>query len=426
MPNSENNSNIKILSSEVQEVISQKPSWVVRNGIVLFLAIIAVLFAATFFIKYPDVVNTNATFVSVNAPKEVKVKQEGKLVKLLVTEGKQVEQGEVLGFVESNASHAEVMDLAKKLSLLQQDENYFTKAPLLFSYHSLGELQQFYQTFIQAANTYKQYLPSGYYYSKQAMLFKDVSFLQQQSGTLLEQKQLQQQDLELTRKNFEANKSLSADKVIADVEFRNEKSKLIAKTLTIPQITSAIIANQSSKHEKEKEIAALSNDIAQQKAIFNEALNTFAAQVADWESRYLLKAPVKGRVSFADFVQENSQLKTEENICYVTPENISYYAAIFIPQNNFGKVKVGERVQLKLNAFPYREFGFVNAKLDFISSIPTDSGFSAKAILPNGLTTNYKKKLTYTEGLTAQAEIITNDVKLSDRLLQELKAIFYK
>jgi hypothetical protein len=46
---------IKLLSTEVQEIISQKPSWIVRNGMVLFLAIIVAMLATTFFISYPDV-----------------------------------------------------------------------------------------------------------------------------------------------------------------------------------------------------------------------------------------------------------------------------------------------------------------------------------------------------------------------------------
>jgi hypothetical protein len=66
--------NIKLLSTEVQEIISQKPSWIVRNGIVLFLVIIAAMLVTTFFISYPDVVNANATFTSLNAPKESKSK----------------------------------------------------------------------------------------------------------------------------------------------------------------------------------------------------------------------------------------------------------------------------------------------------------------------------------------------------------------
>jgi multidrug efflux pump subunit AcrA (membrane-fusion protein) len=422
----DSSTNIKLLSTEVQEIISQKPSWIVRNGIVLFLAIIGMLFATTFFISYPDIVNANATFTSLNTPKEVKARAEGKLVKLSVAEGKIVTQNEVIGYVESRAAHEEIIALSEMINNLQNSIAKNELSTLPNGYKNLGEVQQAYQVFMQAHNTYKQYLSSGFYKQKKNMLQEDLNYLQRLHGNLEEQKKMQQEDLGLATKTFDANKKLSEDKVIADVEYRNEKSKYIAKAMSIPQINSSLISNESSKHEKEKEIAQLENDIAQQKGIFVQAINTLKAQIDDWKNKYLLIAPVQGKVSFVEFLQENSQLKPNQTICYINPENTSYYARVFIPQNNFGKIKVGEQVLLKLNAYPYREFGIIKAKLDFVSSIPTDSGFIAKVILPNGLVTNYKKQLQYTEGLSAQAEIITVDQQLSDRLFNELRAVFSK
>lgn len=420
------NENIKLLSTEVQEIISQKPSWIVRNGIVLFLAIIGMMLATTFFISYPDVVSANATFTSLNAPKEVKARAEGKLVKLSVAEGKLVSENDVIGFLESRASHEEVISLSNMMNTLQNSIHNNELNTLPKDFKNLGEVQQAYQVFMLAHTTYKQYLSSGFYTQKKSMLKEDLSYLQRLHGNLEEQKRMQQEDLGLASKTFDANKKLSDEKVIADVEFRNEKSKFISKAMTIPQINASLISNESSKHEKEKEIAQLENDIAQQKGVFAQAINTLKAQIEDWKNRFLLIAPVAGKVSFAEFLQENSQVKISQTICFINPENTSYYARVFIPQNNFGKIKVGEEVLLKLNAYPYREFGIIKAKLDFVSTIPTDSGFIAKVILPNGLITNYKKQLHYTEGLSAQAEIITQDLKLSDRLFNELKAVFKK
>ncbi len=419
-------SNIKLLSTEVQEIISQKPSWIVRNGIMLFLVIIVVLLTTTFFISYPDVVNANATFTSLNAPKEVKARAEGKLIKLLVAEGKLVNENAIIGFLESRAAHKEVIALSQIIDNTQNNIVTNDLNGLYAAYKNLGEVQQPYQVFMQAFNTYKQYLSSGFYTRKKNMLQQDYTFLQRLHGNLEEQKKMQQEDLGLASKNFDANKMLNNDKVIADVEFRNERSKYISKAMSIPQINASLINNENSKHEKEKEIAQLENDIAQQNGIFAQALNTLKAQLDDWKSKFLLMAPVAGKIYFAEFLQENSQIKVGQTICFVNPENTQYYARIFIPQTNFGKIKVGEEALLKLNAYPYREFGIIKAKLNFISSIPTDSGFIAKVILPNGLVTNYKKQLHYTEGLSATAEIITDNLQLSDRLFNELRAVFKK
>jgi HlyD family secretion protein len=97
------------------------------------------------------------------------------------------------------------------------------------------------------------------------------------------------------------------------------------------------------------------------------------------------------------------------------PANSSYYGEMFIPQSNFGKVKTGQKVLLKFQAYPDAEFGSVTGKIDFISSIPSDSGYLAKVSLPYGLITNYKKQIQFREGLIANGQIITENMRLLQR-----------
>ncbi|MEJ7678496.1 MAG: HlyD family efflux transporter periplasmic adaptor subunit [Segetibacter sp.] len=217
------------------------------------------------------------------------------------------------------------------------------------------------------------------------------------------------------------NEILKKEKVISELEYRNEKSKLLMKQLSIPQINEAIIANETQQNEKRKEIMELENTIAQQASVFQQALNTFKSAIDEWKKKYLLIAPVSGKISFAGFLQENQQLKIGQTVCFINPGNSKYFAETFIPQENFGKVKKGEKVLLKFSSYPSQEFGSVTGKLDFISAIPTDSGYIAKIILPDGLITNYNKEVQYREGLTANAEIITKNMRLIERLYYNLR-----
>ncbi len=416
---------IPLLSNEVQEIISHKPNWIVRNGTLLFLLIISALISTTFFISYPDIVYANAKLTSINAPKEVKAKIEGKLIKLHAIEGKFIQQGELLGFLESRADHYEVISLSQLADTLQiisetgNSEN-LSKYTVI-SYKNLGEVQQPFQTFMQSFYLFNQYLSQGYYLKKKKMLTDDIGYLQRLHANLLQQKTMQQEDAGLSKQTLDANESLNAEKVISALDYRNEKSKYIGKALIIPQITAAIISNKSSQHEKQKEIVQLENEISQQKGIFIQSLNTLKAQLEEWKAKYLLIAPIDGRIIFASFLQENQQLKINQTICFINPENTQYFAEVIIPQNNFGKINKGQKVLLKLPAYPYQEFGTIQGKLDFISNIPTDSGYLGKVSLIYGLKTNYKKLVQYRDGLLARGEIITSDTKLSDRIFNQLK-----
>lgn len=251
------------------------------------------------------------------------------------------------------------------------------------------------------------------------MLDRDINYLQRLHETLLQQKDLQNQDMELTQKTFDMNKNLKDEKVISELDYRIEKSRLLNKKLSLPQINALIISNESQQNDKQKEILELENLIIQQKTIFQYALYTFTSQVEAWKAKYMLIAPIDGKVAFATFLQENQQLTVNHPVCYINPENSEYYTEIFIPQANFAKVTLGQQVLLKLPSYPWQEYGFLTGRLVFISNVPSDSGYVAKVSM-NGLVTNYNKKIQFRDGLVAHGEIVTKDMRLLERFYYNL------
>jgi multidrug efflux pump subunit AcrA (membrane-fusion protein) len=418
-------SEVSLQRSELmQDIVSNKPGFLIRWGNLFFLIILLLIIAACWFVKYPDVVPASATLTSINAPKPIVCLIGGKLIKLNIAESQRVKKGEILGYLESTARHEEVLTLASVLDTIQLllTKN---KADEIIKYFpgtatQLGELQASYQTFSQGFLSFTNYLNEGFYIKKRAMLLKDKENLQKLNRNLVEQRKLQEQDLALVQKTFDANQSLKKENVISDFDYRLEQSKLINKKLTLPQIQSALIGNESQQIEKEKEMIELENTISQQKIIFQQALNTFHSQVEDWKKRYIMIAPLDGKIAFNSFVQENQQLQASQIICYINPENSQYFAELVIPQSNFGKVIVGQQVLLKFESYPFQEFGSVIGKIDFISRVPGEKGYLAKVILTKGLTTTYKKQIQYRDGLSAVAEIVTQDMRLLERFYYNL------
>jgi HlyD family secretion protein len=413
-------------SEAVQEIISNNPGFLIRYGISIFLIILILMSLVCWVIKYPDLVAVNAKLTSINSPKSVICKSDGKLIKLYVLEGKDVLKGTILGYMESTANQPGVVALSAVLDslsfLLTDNKVEQLQKVFPYQYDNLGELQQAYQSFTQSFITFRNYFSNGFYLKKKSMLYTDMQQQQKLHIILAQQKIIASKDLSIAQSTFDMNDSLKKQKVISDLDFRNEQSKLLVKQLSIPQINTALVNNESQQNEKQKEILELENTIAQQKSIFQQALNTFKSQVNEWKTRYLLIAPIDGKVSFATFLQENQQLQTNQIICFIQSDNIQYYAVIYIRQSNFGKVKIGQEVILRFPAYPDVEFGSVVGKIDFISKIPTDTGFMAKVTLPNGLNTNYKKQIQFKDGLLANGEIITENM----RLLQRFYNNFYK
>jgi multidrug resistance efflux pump len=416
-------------STEIQDFISNKPSFIIRWGISIFFCILVLLGIVCWFIQYPDIVFAKARLSSINAPKEIITKSDGKLKKIAVVDNDSVSQGDIVGYMECIAAPNAVLELFSHLDTINNliennktDEilKYFPNAANAKYNNSLGELQSSYQSFIQSFISFKDFLNFGFYNRKKSMLLVDLSNTLKLHSILQTQKGLLQQDVSLSEQTFEANKTLADEKVISPLDYRNEKSKLIGKKLSLPQINAALVTNESQQNDKRKEIADLENQITVQKNTFIQALHTLQSQVQTWETKYLLKAPITGKIYTTGFYQENQEIKVGQILFYVVPNNSNYFVEMMIPQYNFGKVKSGQSVLLKFIAYPNEEFGAVEGTITHINTLPTDSGYLAKVSLPKGLKTNYQKHLQYKFGLFAQAEIITDNMRLLQRFYNNL------
>lgn len=415
-------------SERLREFISHRPGWLIRWGIPLFFFILVSLATGSWFIQYPDIVQARARVNSINAPKRVIAKNGGRLVKLLKGDNWDIQQGEIIGYIESTASHDEVLRLSAVLEILQHfaDSNRLEDIPGFWkstnqSFAHLGELQQSHQTFMQGYITFIDYLSSGFYVAKKQMLERDLSNTKRLLQTLQQQKDLQQQDLAITLQNYNVHDTLHNETLINDIEYRNQKSQLINKKMSVPQMTASIISNQNQQNALQKEMMDLDNQIAQQRTLFIQSLNTYKSIIEDWKQKYLLTAPIKGKLVYSTFLDENQQLQANQVIAFIINETNQYYVEMLVPQTNFGKVKPGQEVLLKFPSYPAQEFGSVKGRIEFIKSIPVDSGYLAKVSLPDGLITNYKKGILFNEGLVAQAEIITEKRRLSDRFINGFK-----
>lgn len=425
MPQQEQNI---IRSEKLRDFIGNRPGLLTRRAIPVFAIVLSSLCIGSYFVLYPDIVQANAVVHVVNGPKPVIAKNGGRLIRLFKKDNQPVSKGEVIGYLESTAEHSEILRLSEILDTLRQfaESNRLEEIPRFWQsvknpFSHLGELQQAHQQFMQGFWGFKDYLNSGFYVLKKQMLYKDLLNTRRLLETLYEQKKLQTEDLVLVQDNYNLHDTLHDETLITAIEHRNQKSLLVNKKMSIPQINASIIGNEMQQNTLQKELRELDNQIAQQRSVFIQLLNVYYNTVEDWKQKYLVIAPLEGNLVYAGFPEEKQQLQINAVIGYITMNDKRSFAEMLIPQRNFGKVKIGQQVLLKFQSYPYQEFGTVKGVIENIKSLPTDSGYLSRIILPDGLTTNHHKTLNFTEGMTATAEIITNNQRLSDRFIGKIK-----
>ncbi len=354
------------------------------------------------------------------------VRSEGKLTKLLVNDGQQVESGQILAFTESTANAEQVLDLENQLKhwnkIISHGQWNLAREASIGNFGALGEIQNDFQSFTLKLAELKSFLAGGFYLQKRSLLEKDVSDLKLIESNLMEQLELQKRDFKLAQEEFNTQEMLFQQKVIAPIEYKREKAKLLAKEFPLKNLAASLIQSASSQTAKQKEILELDNAISEQKNSFLQTLQSLQSSIASWKQRYMLIAPVSGLVSFSGPWTEQQFLTIGQELLTIEPIAGQLEGIVKIPQVNLGKIVEGQEVLIKLDGYPYREFGMVTGSLTKLSQTPgRDSLYWGYVALPSQLTTRYKRKLSYRNGMKGTAEIITADKRLAERLIATIR-----
>lgn len=412
----------------VQELVSREPDWLVKWGNIFFVVLFLLVVLTSWIFPYPTVVKSPAKLSLINSPKSISSKIDGELIQLSCVEGEVVKKGQIIGSIESIGDPKTILLLDRQVSSLldflkEGNISDSSISTLNINPSNLGELQNSYQSFSQSLLKFKDYLPSGYYMERKKFILENIVKLNEINKNLLEEQKLKKQDLTLANESFSVSASLFDSQVISAEDYRVEKSKLINKNLLIHQTNTNLLNNSKLQIEQREELVQLENDIFKQSEIFRQEIHTFLAHIEEWKEKYLLKAPISGKIVFSSIIEQNQELSVGEVICWVIPDDTEYFVELYIPQSNLGKVKRGQKVRLKFPSYPYQEYGSLIGEIDYISEIPTEEGFLAKASLPKGLTTNYNKSIYYRDGLVAEAEIYLEDKKLITKLFENVTGL---
>ena len=89
-------------------------------------------------------------------------------------------------------------------------------------------------------------------------------------------------------------------------------------------------------------------------------------------------------------------------------------------------MKPGQRVNLKFENYPYMQYGMVDGVVSRISQVPTDNFYAVELELPNGLISNYGNSFEFNREIQGTAEIITEDLRLIQRIFNPIRALFHE
>ncbi len=426
---------IEIRSEEVQEIMGTPPRWIVRWGIVVIMLVVLVLLIGSIFYKYPDIILARVTIVSQNPPVSIVARSEGKLDKLFVTDKQKVRAAELLGIIENPANYEDVYELMEFLDSIRP---LFGQTELLNNVqinndYNLGENHSLYTSFASQLKDFQTFIRYNSAEQKIRSLEKEVDDYRNYIEKAQDQINSLNNNYVLANNQFLRDSALNVSGVMSNVDLEKSKAAMLNQKFAYQEAMADLYSTRITMNQKIQQIEEQKVQKAEAEnkllATLNERFNNLSSQLIAWEQNYVLKTPIEGQVTFTNFWTVNQFVSAGDVVFTVVPENEQeIIGKARVPVAGAGKVETGQKVNVKLDNYPYLEFGLLEGEITNLSMVPVSSEqgsyYTAELKLNNNLITNTNRKLPFNQEMQGYAEIITKDRRLIERLVEPLVSVF--
>jgi multidrug resistance efflux pump len=429
------NKDIEIRSEEVQEILGTPPRWIIRWGITIMLMVVIVLVSGSYFYKYPDLITARITILSEYPPVQIVARSNGKLDQLFVANNQVVEDNQVLGVIENTASYADAYRLLEALEAVRpffDDTERFRDLSFSEDF-SLGQYHSYYSSFISQLRSYQTFLSFNPYSQRVESLQKQVSDYHNYFDRSREQISVLRQDFELAYNQFYRDSTLYRQHIMSEVDYEKSKGAMLKQKYTYQNAMTGLANTQITMNNLRQQIqeqeVLKAEAGSQQLAALKERYDNLTNQLKTWEQSFILITPIAGQVTFTNIWSANQNIIEGNVVFTVVPlKDQEIIGRATIPIAGAGKVDENQRVNIKLDNYPHMEYGIVEGRVTNISKVPvtSDQGayYTAEIALVKKLVTNYNKDLPFNQEMQGNAEIITKDRRLIERLLEPLVSVF--
>jgi multidrug efflux pump subunit AcrA (membrane-fusion protein) len=419
---------IKIYSDEVRDILSDPPKAIYRWGNTILLGFVILLVLMSWFIRYPDIVSTQIIITTNLPPEKLIAKTSGKIEAILVKDRITVKNNTPLAVIENTSNYKDVFLLKSIIDTLNLEKSDFPFH--LLKSAQLGDVENDYSLFQKEYSTdqlnreLQPYKVEGTAHSLESIQLKERLSL------LESQKSITQNELALEKLDLERYQTLFNKGIVASQELEKHKLSYLQSEKGYKNLLSSISSLKSSINELNR--SSKTTQINENKENVNLERNVMQAffqlkkAVKDWELNYVFRSSIDGKVTFLQVWNENQFVTLGDNIFSIVPTIESgYIGKVKASAQNSGKIKIGQNVNIRLANFPDREFGMINGKVKNISLTPDKEGnLLIDIALPKGIETSYKKKISFQQEMIGSADIVTEDLRLLERLLYQFRDLF--
>lgn len=424
--------------NEVQALLGHPPAWLTRWGITLVaIGVVGLLLIGTF-LRYPDIVEAPTSIETEYPPIRLEAKVDGRIQQLLAASDEKVDSGELLVVLQNPIAVEDIAQVETTLQeLLPALENKAIHNINLPSGLRLADLQDEYAALNSLLDAQRYLLAQDDIQQRIALLREQIRQLPALDAVTQKEVSTLRKEVELAEKNKNSFYDLWKSGNESEWEYERAEAEYLQVLRQLEAQERNLIQNRLDEQKLRGEIIILSrqqsDEIKNGWIELNKAAQEMQGVVDQWKDQYLIQAPVAGRVVLSGLWNENQPVNEGQTVLTIDPAEggSPIIARARLPLARSGKVAYGDTVLLRLESYPYKEFGVLKGTVSEVTSLAEapEPGLPPVYIARIELTsqdliTNYDKPLQFTQEMQATARIITEDRSFLARIMDELLSLF--
>lgn len=422
---------IEIRSEEVQEILGTPPNWLVRWGTTLALVTIVLLGWVGYWVRYPDIVKEDITITSMEPPKRLVANSQAYISNILVANEDTVDAGTALLVFKNNAKFEDVLTLEDRLVNI----NVMTDSALLAVDPGkdllLGDLREDVYDFMEKQEQLRLTYSPKYEKLSINQLRKELSNVRSGIEYDRRRKEKLAGQLDLAYQRLRQEEMLFDEGSVPFSVLRNTREEILALEREMQSIESTIKSKQFEIESIRNKISGVRagsrEDRISASTELKDSFHRLKNQVEDWKKKNLITSPIEGIVLFPnDNISEQQYVSPGSELVVVVPiQNTETIGKIDLNINGSGRVRKGQRVIVKLDSYPFQEFGALIGQIAWKGRLPTGSTIPVEVRFPDGLVTTTGREIDPTREMTGTAEIITEDKRFIERIFENFRTTPY-
>jgi membrane fusion protein (multidrug efflux system) len=265
----------------------------------------------------------------------------GRLVSSSLVLGRTVREGEVL---------AELDTENEQLALEEERARYAAIEPQLAALAAQIEVER-----------------SGNEADRRVSSFSDATALSQYRQADIEAAQVERQAARA--------RQMRAEGILAPADADRADAEARSKRANADSLKAALSRVEPELRVKEQDREARIRQVASSKAKLESDLLVSAATIKRLESeieRRIIRAPASGRLAECATLTPGSHVSEGQQLGVILPSSQLRIVAQFQPAAALGKIRAGQPATLRLDGFPWAQFGVVTARVSAVASEISD------------------------------------------------------